>query len=55
LRLQNGAKGAKADVGIGEVMEHTGANNLIERASEFPNALHRQLTEFEVLELILTL
>jgi len=53
LRTQNIAKGTQTQVGIWQVVEHAGANDLIERESKLPNVFNRQLMDLEVLQVIL--
>ena len=55
LRAEHVAKRAQADVRVGQVMEHAGAHDLVERAPQFPDALDRELMEFEIVEVVLAL
>ena len=54
-RPQDVAKGAKAVVRVGQVMQHPGANHHVERATDLPDALDRDLMQFEILQIVLAL
>ena len=45
LRTQDIAKGTQADVGIGQMVKHSGADHLVERASELADVLNRRAGE----------
>ena len=40
---------------VGQVMQHSCADHQVERASNLPDALDRELMEFEILEIVLAL
>src|ERR1700752_103842 len=52
---QHVAKGAKTMVRIGQVMQHSRTNYQVERASNLPDALDRELMQLEVLKIVLAL
>ena len=44
-RQENLAQGPQTDVGVGQMVEHARADDLIELASKFPDALDREPVE----------
>ena len=55
LRTQDIAKRTETDVRIRQMVKHSGADHLVEGASEFADILNRELVKFEILQLILLL
>ena len=54
-RLQDVAKGAKTEVRVGQVMQHSCADHQVERATNLADALDRELMQFEILQIVLAL
>ena len=54
-RSQDVAEGAKTVVRVRQVVQHSRANHQIERATNLPDALDRELMQFEILQIILAL
>ena len=55
LRTQDIAKRTQTDVRIGQMVKHSGADHLVERASELADVLNRELVKLEILQSILLL
>ena len=53
LWIEDVAQRAQSEVRVGQVMQHAGAHDQIERAAEFGCALQRQLMQFEIFEGVL--
>ena len=51
-RQENVAQRPQTDVGVGQMMEHAGADDLIEFASNFPDALDREPVELEIPDIV---
>ena len=54
-RSQDVAKGAKTVIRVGQVVQHSRANHQVERAANLPDALDRELMQFEILQIVLAL
>ena len=52
---QHVAQGPQARVGVGEMMEHAGADDLIEGRPQLADALDGELADLEIVELVLSL
>jgi hypothetical protein len=52
-RSQDVAEGAKTVVRVGQVMQHSGTNRQIERPTNLPDALNRDLMQMEILQIVL--
>ena len=54
-RQEDVAQRPQTDAGVGQMMEHARADDLIEFASNFPHALDRELVELEILDIVFLL
>ncbi len=55
LRTKDVAQGPKTEIGIGQVVEHAGRDDAVERASELADVLDRDLMELEILQVVFPL
>ena len=53
--LRSLSASAKTVVRIGQVVQHSRTNHQVERATKLPNALDRELMQFEILQIVLAL
>src|SRR5271166_2390106 len=53
-RLQDVAKGAKADVRILQVVKHSGTNHQVEGSTHLPDPLDREFLQLEIFEIVLS-
>ena len=55
VRRKHAAQRSKAKIGVGQVMEHTGTDDLVEHLVEFPDRFDRQLMKIEVSQAVFSL
>ena len=55
IGLEDAAEGAKPGVGIGQVMEHAGADDLVELLAELSDVFDRQPMEFQIAQFVFAL
>ena len=55
LWTEHVTKGTETGVRVGQVVEHSGGHDLVERAPQLPDTLDRELMELEVAEVVLAL
>ena len=52
-RLEHVVQGPQARIGVGQVVQHAGADHVLEASTEFGGPLHGELAQFEVGERVL--